>query len=74
MAHGRGDAAPGSLRELLLEAQAAYATGLLAALVEDPATSQVPPRHHPLPTCPAQVAMCVSLRMIVDKFPTWIRT
>lgn len=55
-AHGRGDAAPGSQRELLLEAQAAYATGLLAALVEDPATSQVPPRHRPLPTRPAQVA------------------
>lgn len=36
----RGDPAPATVRAFLLEAQATYATGVLAALVEDPQTSQ----------------------------------
>lgn len=40
-AYRRGDAPPSSQREMLMEAQATYATGLLAVLIEDPNQSQV---------------------------------
>lgn len=58
----RGDPPPATVRAFLLEAQATYATGVLAAMIEDPQTSQVSPQCLHMRTAPSPIAHvgCIS--------------